>query len=134
VPARGKGGDVMSQNEKELMSRRKLARHLRSKIRSEEYQRKRFMNSVYMWASLLLGIGVPLLFYGGIEYGFWHKPTTTSFELYSTISWLVVIWTFIRTNKQLDNFQKWEDQLLRLEMETPGLEEETETNISNPAA
>jgi hypothetical protein len=97
---------------------------MRSKIRSEEYQKKRFKNFVYMWASVFLMVGVPLLFYGGVEYGYWHKPESRQLDLYMSAAWLVVLWTFIKTWGQFNKYQERDELLLQLEMETLSLDED----------
>jgi hypothetical protein len=117
----------MSQQENVLESRRRQARQMRSQIRSEEYRKKRFRNSVYMWACLFLLIGPPLLFYGAIEYNYIQEPESIPLKMYLGLVWLVVLLTFQRAYTQYLGYQKWDDQLLKLEMETPGLDEQGET-------
>lgn len=44
-----------------------------SRIRSQEYQHRKKVDMTVFWTALFLYIGVPLLWYGAIEFG-WIRP------------------------------------------------------------
>ncbi len=75
-------------------------RQERSRQRSIEHQRKRRNTYIVFAVALFFYVGVPILWYGAIEYGWVHAPETTEFksslDKAKPILFLVVLYSTIR--------------------------------------
>ncbi len=70
-------------------------RAMLSLMRSEEYKRRKRMDLTIFWLAFFLGVVVPLLWYGAIEYGMIPPIKTEEFKHAVEISSLIISFVFI---------------------------------------
>lgn len=75
---------------------REEKRAKQGRIRSAEYQRQKRADLRIFWTSVFLFAGVPILWYGAVEFGLVHPIQTTDFKSAvrqgGTVVLLVMLW------------------------------------------
>lgn len=98
---------------------RKEDREASSFVRSVEYRRKRKRNAIILVIAIVLYVGIPLLWYGAIEFGYAHPIQTQEFKSALSLASLVVLLVLVGAyTKHYDYERQEKKQTQKIEQPT----------------